>query len=33
MKGKKLTDGNRIHGKETDKICNKMQNCFRMAIR
>ena len=35
MKGKVLSDGERINRKErlTDKICNKMQNYFAMAIR
>ena len=35
MKDKVLSDGERINGKErlTDKICNKMQNYFGMAIR
>ena len=34
MKGKILIDGKRINGKGrlTDKICNKMQNYFSMAI-
>ena len=35
MKGKLLSDGKKINGKGrlTDKVCNKMQNYFGMAIR